>query len=98
MQNYSIFFLNFSHFAILAATMIPLHFGIKKRKEKKTKVAMHFIIMFNFFKSNLFLFLPFRFEITADPTYHPEPIAEMVLRSRTGIRVRLKKRKQKNLT
>lgn len=38
------------------------------------------------------------FEITADPTYHPEPIAEMVLRSRTGIRVRLKKRQQKKLT
>ncbi|CAE1163005.1 CYP4B1 [Acanthosepion pharaonis] len=31
------------------------------------------------------------FEITADPTYHPEPIAEMVLRSRTGIRMQFPK-------
>lgn len=34
------------------------------------------------------------FEISADPTYQPEPIPEMVLRSRTGIRVKLKRRKR----
>lgn len=64
--NYYFFFLNFRHFAILAAAMIPLHFGIKKKK-KKTKVAMHSIIMFNFLNPT-FLFFFYPLDLRSLPT------------------------------